>query len=605
MDINDWQAGKTQLLANQVQWPGYRSLSLLRQDKPSPVKTFEEALELRIHRHQPKSLILLFQNETNLEELQTIFEEKHLIVKNELIFLDNDYLIGSAAAIAFNFKVNGPAISAKEEFGSRIQDHVQALICQSTPFEMDEWLKRTQNKTWPTNDMKEFAKTNGCFLVGVGNKQSKSTFSEEFRVCTSFAERKFFFSMNIVQIRCLIVLKMLMKTYFNHDFKPMKSFFCKTALLYTIEETENTNWTQDNLLECVLLCLAWLENGLRKNYMPHYFMPSLDMLENRFESEMRMFMADLLSDIIKDPISAILKIEIDTVGSRLHKALNEQCTNIVNEVENPETTIYKVGKFLLDAYLRYCRYLVNDTVRDRIQTVKTTEEAISTFQECIELCDNLDKKEYRLSFKRFLPYLRSHVGSALAGKEIENKIELSDQTLAHLKFGMSSDVTCGSLRYASTLYSVEKYHETCQILETTRNRYNKDNIAVICGCQKVKMKDFPHAFCQNWKEMLTKETVEQFTSFCVVFVHTDIHIIPDAFRTLLRPSVGPAQDMVSVDGLPFLLALLFLTYRKLNNNEAASEVLTSLNEMVETCYLYHYYLACTLNDICNCIQQSK
>ena len=65
----------------------------------------------------------------------------------------------------------------------------------------------------------------------------------------------------------------------------------------------------------------------------------------------------------------------------------------------------------------------------------------------------------------------------------------------------------------------------------------------------------------KWKEMLSNNTVEDSTAFCVIFVTNEVSAIPDVFRELICPADGPARDIVSIDPLPYLYALQYLICR--------------------------------------------
>ena len=167
------------------------------------------------------------------------------------------------------------------------------------------------------------------------------------------------FCLNITQIQCLITMKMLTKTYVNkeHD-RAIKSFFCKVALFYSIEKTHNEDWEPANIIPCIVKCVQWLVDCLKLNSMPHYFMPSLNMLEGRFQSSEGLCLVKVLSDVVSNIEESIRGIRIDQVGSRLlnkmgdgHNSvtvLYDRCT--VREcVQSPKQIETKIGMFLLDA----------------------------------------------------------------------------------------------------------------------------------------------------------------------------------------------------------------------------------------------------------------
>ena len=143
-------------------------------------------------------------------------------------------------------------------------------------------------------------RNNSFYLVPVGHKQSNSR-EREFRVCCTFAERQLMFGLNITQIQCLIIMNMLTKTYVNqeHD-RAIKSFFCMVALFYSIEKTHNEDWEPANIIPCIVKCVQWLVDCLKLNSMPHYFMPSLNILEGRFQPSEGLCLVKVLSDVVSN-----------------------------------------------------------------------------------------------------------------------------------------------------------------------------------------------------------------------------------------------------------------------------------------------------------------
>lgn len=533
-------------------------------------------------------------------DLENTFDKNNLSIINGEIYLLNSYLLN----VAFKeYARHGPARRIKEDFGERDQDFVQAFFCRQVPSEVGEFIIRTKEKPWPTEDLKTFVKDSGYFLVPVCHKES-TDHSLEYRVCTPFAERKFCHSMSITQTRCLIILKMLIKTHVNSEFlETIKSFFCKTALFYVVEESGNQGWTEESFVEFVVKCLKWLEISLRNNDMPHYFMPSLNMLENRFTEEKRNSIANRLLDLISDPVKFISEIKYDSLGQRLTRKLDEVLDQTKTTYNENHDNLYKIGEFLLEAYLKYRRYLPIKVLKPKLcdKPEKSLNDVLSDLKACIEECKRCEEEFNCFAVKVLKAYIYSLLGAALAGLEIQSRRCISPETEMYLKAGIHSDISSGRLRYASVLCKTEQYSETLDILKEVEKHCLEDNVAIVCGCETVRMRDFPEEFCKRWKYMLKDDKVEDFTSFCVVFFYTDLHIIPEEFKKLLKPPNEPIKEMVSVDAIAYLLGLKFLTHIKLCKIKDAKSALGQLKGFLGSNKLYHTPSAKMLYDVCSSI----
>jgi hypothetical protein len=152
---------------------------------------------------------------------------------------------------------HGPSIAEQGQPGFRDRDRVFAYPCKSWPQPASSWLDRQGIGRWATQEMKRFAASTGCFFVPTGSKVS--IYPElEWRISTSLTERFLMFNLNVTQIRCYVLLKMILKSFLNpQDEINISSFMCKTVLLQCIENTESGIWKDSNLLTCLTYCLFY------------------------------------------------------------------------------------------------------------------------------------------------------------------------------------------------------------------------------------------------------------------------------------------------------------------------------------------------------------
>ncbi|XP_053387488.1 uncharacterized protein LOC123542792 isoform X2 [Mercenaria mercenaria] len=231
-DWSDWQPGVHNLLMIQDDTvsPGYCLLQRLRDDAPLPCND--------------------------------VLDKHHLRDRTGRILLSNTIISATAAtaaaALSFTGVQHGPAYKNPGKPGFTESDHVPAMSCKTWPLQAIPWIIKQCVGQWPSDDMKRYCSNTGCFVVGVGSKGSENELLE-WRISTSLAERCLMFNLNITQIQCYILMKMILKTYIKPLYDgTITSFMCKTVLFKLIANTHSNFWRENNLLVCLSFCLFGL-----------------------------------------------------------------------------------------------------------------------------------------------------------------------------------------------------------------------------------------------------------------------------------------------------------------------------------------------------------
>ncbi|XP_045181565.2 uncharacterized protein LOC123540538 [Mercenaria mercenaria] len=229
----------------------------------------------------------------------------------------------------YKHELHGPAISVKGRNGYDDQDYVYAFHCQTWPLSAREWLTDKGRGKWPTKEMKSFAEKSGCFLVGVGSKDSAME-EYEWRISMSQAERSLMFSLNITQIRCYVLMKMVNKTFINPIGDGIiTSYMCKTVLFHCIKHSYSNLWQESKLLYCLTLCLSALQYCVLIGNCPHFIIHENNLMEGRITTEFRtMFLTHMHR--IKVDIGLSLKvIAYDSLGLRLERKMKRNPRNTI------------------------------------------------------------------------------------------------------------------------------------------------------------------------------------------------------------------------------------------------------------------------------------
>ncbi|XP_060554157.1 cyclic GMP-AMP synthase-like isoform X1 [Ruditapes philippinarum] len=288
-DWSEWEHGKDNFLMIQDEntTPGYCFLQRLRNDEPLPL---------------------------------TVIPDEHFI-------LDRRGRILHQNTIIYNFlqgaqQRHGPAIASQGEPGVSDSDRVYALHCKSWPQSASGWLDRQGIGRWPTQEMRRYAASTGFFVVPTGSKVSEYP-ELEWRISTSLTERCLMINLNITQIRCYVLFKMILKSFLNpQDEINISSFMCKTVLLHCIENTESGIWKDNNLYTCLTYCLLELHSCVQNDCCSHFIIPENNLMAGQFTAETKHELSKNICDFIQNDRQRLLSIDIDDVGHRLQVKLN-------------------------------------------------------------------------------------------------------------------------------------------------------------------------------------------------------------------------------------------------------------------------------------------
>jgi tetratricopeptide (TPR) repeat protein len=452
----------------------------------------------------------------------------------------------------------------------------------------------------------------------------------EWRISTSLAERCLMFDLDMTQIKCYVLMKMILKSFLNPQGEiNISSFMCKTILFHCIEQEEPSIWEENNLLECLKVCLMKLKSCVQNDNLSHFIIPENNLIAGQFTAETKHLLLKNISDFIQNDVQSLLRIEIDFLGHRLQNFK----LNFV--LEKP----YDVLSYLDDcesAFASNCLLFPKDFFQKDVQSflrIKNKNDLYSFFN----ICENVSASNYSLFFMICLynhhsylnvlqnkdigimkqiverlmtynntgnelehaaftflaPFIFTTYGSALASESIGLKNQVSPQAMVLLIDGLKSDVLSDRLKLASVFYSTGDIERTELILRHTESQYYSNHLAPICECfllmPSPSIPSEIHRVCNERNE----DCVKNITAFCVRFLKQEINCVPhelqfEMFRSSnddIKHRNGDEKywmDWAVVDSLPFLYFLQYKVYRHLQRYQIQQQALTNLANTIET-----------------------
>ncbi|XP_060592886.1 uncharacterized protein LOC132747503 [Ruditapes philippinarum] len=541
-DWRDWIPGLYNHLMiqdNSVS-PGYCLLQVLRPDAPLP--------------EDGESDQFFFKDRTG-----------KLLLKNFIVSLFN-----------INHEIHGPAGFQQGQPGICDKDSVFALHCTTWPQQARQWLDQQGEGQWPSAEMKQYCSRTGCFVVGVGCSGSEHE-QLEWRISTSLAERCLMFNLNITQIRCYVLMKIILKTFINPLFKDViTSFMCKTVLFHCISNTHSNIWRENNLLSCLSLCLYLLYNNIINENCPHFIIPGNNLMRGKISPAVKPYILEILRNIINSEGVALLWIKCDALGSRLQRKILNLGTIKTTDITSGSQL------FNLAVYIYYTLKRINYHLKD-----SSPNEAVEILKNFVLKTINcqyegLDKPATHL----LLPWYCTTLGSVLASLNIYHYNTVSADALKLISLGLNTDVASSKLKLASILYRVQEIQKANAVLSEIERRYDLQIVEPVCSCYQFEIKSVRQGFyklCENHNEEILQYT----TASCVRYLQCEIHCVPNELRYEMFRSTQEDRmfrtkedndwmDCAVVDSLPYLYFLQYKVYSHLGRHDLKQAALFKL-----------------------------
>ncbi|XP_060603404.1 uncharacterized protein LOC132756363 [Ruditapes philippinarum] len=552
-DWSDWQPGVINLLMIQDRSvsPGYCRLQLLRHDSPLPMRYYKcksKNSPCTIYRRDRYGRVLL---------------------KNSLICHNVMYRGPHERP-----ERHGPAFTL--ECNLCEHDNVIALPCTTWPLQARQWLHQQSVGQWPTDEIKQYCCSSGCLLVGVGRHGSENE-DLEWRISTSLAERCLMNNLNITQIRCYVLMKMIIKTFINPLFTDViSSYMCKTVLFHCIENTQSIIWQEKNLIVCLSLCIHDLYTNILNENCPHFFIPGNNLMRGKITPEVKPFILEILQRIINSNVVALLGIKCDDLGTRLQLKFNNISICPFRTCEDISVKLLHLIAIQLSRESTSFSYWTWGP----IQALKQNISDIVSLQ-----CHGLDKTARNL----LAPRVCSRLGSVLASRNIQQYNTISAEALNWISLGLNTNVASSKLKLASMLYCTRQFGRAEIVLCDIERHYDLNIVEPFCPhhVYRLTRRQAFKAVCdQNIEEALQNATAN-----CVQFWPCEVYCFPKELRQEMFRSTEEDKafrtirdswmDHVEVDSLTFLYFLQYKIYSHLNKQEDTRLALSKLTRTIE------------------------
>jgi len=521
------------------------------------------------------------------------------------VFFSNLYIISrSAEEFGANHLRRGPSNSDDEDF-----DYVYALPCNSLPPEILAWFDAMRPGYWPPPEVFEIARQCPCFLVADGYRGSP-TEHIEWRITPNLIERHLMFSLNNVQKKCIIVLKMLKKqelTPHLHEECKFTSFHCKTALFFTLERTPSHVWRERGLLECIVRCLHTIREFLIQGECPHYIVENVDLFDKKLCRECQVKLEKQIRVMTQDDMHVLFNLQIDDLGERLMQ--------LHPHVERfPDQSASVCGNLTFDMWTFYVKCLT------RICKHMCDSRDTGFYQGANDLINVLTFRQANGTFTRYesnsaqflITNLLSSLASVASSYCIQTGQPVPREVWQIYSETLNTDVASSRLKLASTLYCQGDLHISAFVLNDVQQRLD-NSVTSVCYCRKLPNEQPSEAFCEYALRHGNPETLTRKMAFCVRFMREEKYCAPAILWFEMYRSVGDDvahrtynerewMDWAEVDARPFMLYLQYLTFGGLRERQRQLQALQGLCDICRNHVRSLHHPETVDHLLCHCLE---
>jgi len=493
---------------------------------------------------------------------------------------------------------HGPSNSFRED-----RDFVSAFYCKTLPSEIMSWFTRMQHGYWPSHQTLQAAKRCGCFLVPDGHHGSVNQ-EIEWRITPNLIERLLMFSLNMVPIKCLVVLKMLKKQefvkYIHCENCKFTTFLFKTALFFTLNRTHPTLWTKHRLVECIVRCLQTILEFLNQGICPHFIVEGVDLFDGKLCRECQLSLEQAIQGMIQDDMHVLFHLQSDDLGQRLMALPHD-----VRPYPGDDVNAGICGRLVKDMFQLNLRNLRNTCSR----LCKNAEaDMITNLNNKINILESLAVNgrttQYDNNYIKFIvKSLMSVKASVTSSSCIQSGDPLPQNIWQLYGESLNTDVASSKLKLASMHYCQGELRRAASVLNEVEFDLD-DSVQPVCGCGGEPANDkLSKKFCEYTVQNDSHEQLTKKLAFCVRFLREEKFCAPQFLWCEMYRAVGDDvdhrdvnqhdwMDWAEVDARPFLLYLQYLTYRGLGVRHRQLEAFHGLEDIVTSQYkldqLYHW-----------------
>ncbi|KAL3847823.1 hypothetical protein ACJMK2_018715 [Sinanodonta woodiana] len=431
--------------------------------------------------------------------------------------------------------VSGPAWHHHGDIKEYSIDSVFAFRCSQWPQEGFEWFLRRRQNGWPKSIQIEKARKLGCFVTPAGHPHSFECLVE-WRLSFSITERELTRSFEDTTMKVYILLKMIKKTYIEpYVGDAFSSYHCKVCMFWMRERTPHELWSNENLLQCLVLCIKHLYEWTTTGFCPDYFIVTNNIYDRKIIGAVRKELEQIFRNLLSSNGMFLFGIQCCNLGHLMSEQMSRFDYWIVPSICE-ETVNYMLT---LEA-ARECRFSI-------LQYIPQHYTALVDYLDRIMYASKHLPHIMQYTLKHSMMIVCSQLGFCIAIMCKENAHHMSQEqvdylvTLASscLSLGINSDAASVRLKLCGLGMELGNHN----VIETYLHHISDHHMNYIfsrtihaCNILECNAESKIERLLRNKYNI--EELLQTQTSFSVVYLPTEMSITPKPLRMEIFRSVG-------------------------------------------------------------------
>ncbi|KAK3584704.1 hypothetical protein CHS0354_021378 [Potamilus streckersoni] len=343
-------------------------------------------------------------------------------------------------------------------------------------------------------------------------------------------------------MKVYILLKMVKKTYIEPVVgDAFSSYHCKVCMFWMRERIPHELWRNENLLQCLVLCIRQLYEWATRGFCPDYFIVTNNIYDRKIIGAVRNNLVQILRNLLPSNCTFLLRIKSCNLGQHMACEISrfDYCIIpiAVEEIVNHMLTLSAANK---------CRYSILQYIPQHFSTLVDYLHIIMYASKYW-----LYNMQYPLKYAMMI--LTSQLGFHVATVCKENADVLTREQVDYLvalasscvSFGINSDTNSVRLKLCGMGMEFRNH-----ILIETSLRHISDYCmryafsATLSGAYISE--SFTEMLCYNRHN--TEELLQTQTTFSVVYLPSEMSITPKPLRMeMFRSTDAPSELRKRVD----------------------------------------------------------
>ncbi|KAL3847816.1 hypothetical protein ACJMK2_018708 [Sinanodonta woodiana] len=436
--------------------------------------------------------------------------------------------------------VSGPALHERQIPKELSVDIVVAFRCTEWSQEGNEWFLRRRLHGWPTPIQIENASKYGCFVTPVGHPHSSERHLE-WRLSFSIAERDLKRSFEDTAMKVYIMLKMIRKTYIEPVIgDAFSSYHIKVCMLWMRERIPQDQWSNQNLLQCLILCIRQLYEWAIAGFCPDYFITTNNIYDRKIIGAIRNTLVKILGDLFSSNCMFLLGIKCCNLGNHMSDQMSRFDRCIIPIIH--EETINHA--LTLDA-ASICRYSLLQYIP---QHYSALVDYLDRFMCALHNLQYITDYPLKHAMMIILSQLGFHIATICKENAHILSLEQVDYLVAVtsdcLSFGINIDATSVRLKLCGLGMEQGNHHLIETFLQYICDYHMKYIYSKHIYASVILECNFEDSFGKLFRNKYNiEELLQTQTSFSVIYLPTEMLITPKPLRMEMFRSVSALSEL--------------------------------------------------------------